>query len=307
MISFQADDGFELQGHLYGDPATAKAGLLIAPAMGVEQRYYAAFARWMASQGWLVLSFDYRGMGASRPESMKRSLRGLDADIRTWAEHDAAAALSHLNKLLGDDREIHWLGHSLGGQILGLLPNRSRVSRAVTVGCGSGYWRENSIGLRRYVWWLWYVIVPLALPLFGYFPGRKLRKVGDLPRGVMAQWRRWCLDREYMMGEGGDALRAQYASLSVPMLSPAFTDMIAVRNAVAPVAHALATLYTGMPVWPICFCSAWPIPSPPPIRLPAASTPISFIVTPASLNAACAASAARSTVSRSGCFPNFVM
>jgi predicted alpha/beta hydrolase len=178
----------------------------------------------MASQGWLVLSFDYRGMGASRPESMKRSLRGLDADIRTWAEHDAAAALSHLNKLLADDREIHWLGHSLGGQILGLLPNRSRVSRAVTVGCGSGYWRENSIGLRRYVWWLWYVIVPLALPLFGYFPGRKLRKVGDLPRGVMAQWRRWCLDREYMMGEGGDALRAQYASLSVPMLSLAFTD-----------------------------------------------------------------------------------
>lgn len=224
MISFQTDDGFPLQGHLYGDPATAKAGLLIAPAMGVEQRYYAAFARWMASQGWLVLSFDYRGMGASRPETMKHSLRGLDADIRTWAEHDAAAALSHLDQLLGDDREIHWLGHSLGGQILGMLPNRSRVSRAVTVGCGSGYWRENSLGLRRYVWWLWYVIVPLALPVFGYFPGRKLRKVGDLPRGVMAQWRRWCLDREYMMGEGGEALKRQYAALRVPMLSLAFTD-----------------------------------------------------------------------------------
>ena len=170
MISFRAGDGFELRGHLYGDAATAKAGLLIAPAMGVEQRYYAAFARWMAEQGWLVMSFDYRGMGASRPDAMKRSLRGLDADIHTWAERDAAAALSHLDRLLGDRREIHWLGHSLGGQILGMLPNRSRVSRAVTVGCGSGYWRENSIGLRRYVWWLWYVVVPLALPVFGYFP-----------------------------------------------------------------------------------------------------------------------------------------
>ncbi|QPF75369.1 alpha/beta fold hydrolase [Roseateles sp. DAIF2] len=225
IISFAATDGFELKGHCYGDAATAKAGLLIAPAMGVEQRYYADFARWMAAQGWLVLSFDYRGMGASRPAAMQRSLKGLDADIRTWAERDASAALDELSRRLGGEHKpIHWLGHSLGGQILGLLPNRARVSRAVTVGCGSGYWRENSAGLKRYVWWLWYVLVPLALPLFGYFPGRKLRKVGDLPKGVMAQWRRWCLDPGYMMGEGGEALRAQYAALATPMLSLAFTD-----------------------------------------------------------------------------------
>ena len=94
----------------------------------------------------------------------------------------------------------------------------------MTVGSGSGYWRENTAALRRSVWWLWFVVVPMALPLFGYFPGRKLRKVGDLPRGVMAQWRRWCLHRDYMMGEGGAALRAQYAALQVPMLSLAFSD-----------------------------------------------------------------------------------
>lgn len=188
MLHFQSRDGFALSGHLYGDPATAKAGLLIAPAMGVEQRYYADFARWMAAQGWLVMSFDYRGMGASRPDAMRHSLKGLDADIRTWAEQDAAAAVDELSRLLGPDRPLHWLGHSLGGQILGLLPNRERVAKAVTVGSGSGYWRRNAAQLKRYVWWLWFVVVPLALPLFGYFPGRRLRKVGDLPRGVMAQW-----------------------------------------------------------------------------------------------------------------------
>lgn len=224
-LSFKAADGFELHGHCYGDASTARAGLLIAPAMGVEQRYYAEFAHWMATQGYLVLSFDYRGMGASRPAALKHSLRGLEADIHTWAELDAAAALDELSRRLGSgDKPVHWLGHSLGGQILGMLPNRARVSRAITVGCGSGYWRENSIALRRYVWWLWYVVVPLALPLCGYFPGRRLRKVGDLPRGVMAQWRRWCMDRDYMMGEGGAALRAQYAALKLPMLSLSFTD-----------------------------------------------------------------------------------
>src|SRR5258706_4260849 len=46
---------------------------------------------------------------------------------------------------------------------------------------------------------------------------------------------------------------------------------------------------------------------PPPMRLPAASTPICFIVTPRSFNAPSAASAARSTLSLSGYLPNLVM
>src|ERR1700712_3292772 len=83
--------------------------------------------------------------------------------------------------------------------------------------------------------------------------------------------------------------------------------MMAVRSAVAPVAQALATLYTGIPVWPICFWSCCPISAFAAIRFPAASTPISAMLTPASASAPVAAWAARSTVSRSGCLPNLVM
>jgi predicted alpha/beta hydrolase len=223
-VSFTAADGFVLNGTLYGDAAGAEAAVLIAPAMGVPQGYYAEFARWLATQGHLVLSFDYRGMGASRPPEHARSLRGFEADIRTWAEHDAAAALGWLRERLPAHKPLHWIGHSLGGQILGLLPNRGLVHRAVTVASGSGYWRENSPELKRFVWWLWYVLVPVTLPLAGYFPGRRLKKVGDLPRGVMAQWRRWCLSPHYMMGEGGAALRAHYGAFDTPMLSLSFTD-----------------------------------------------------------------------------------
>ena len=43
------------------------------------------------------------------------------------------------------------------------------------------------------------------------------------------------------------------------------------------------------------------------MRFPAAMTPMSRIRTPASARASSVASAARSTVSLSGCFPNFVM
>jgi predicted alpha/beta hydrolase len=223
-IRFAATDGFELSGTLYGDVASAQAAVLIAPAMGVPQGYYADFARWLASEGRVVLSFDYRGIGASRPESHAHSLRGFEADIRTWAERDAAAALAWLHAHVQGAVPLHWIGHSLGGQILGLLPNRELVERAVTVASGSGYWRENAPKLKRMVWWMWYVLVPLILPLAGYFPGRRLKKVGDLPRGVMAQWRRWCLSPHYMMGEGGAALRQHYAELRAPILGISFTD-----------------------------------------------------------------------------------
>ena len=80
------------------------------------------------------------------------------------------------------------------------------------------------LSLRSRAWWLWYVIAPLAVRVFGYFPGRRLRKVGDLPRGVMEQWRRWCLNREYAVGAEGGRVRALYASLDLPIVSLSFTD-----------------------------------------------------------------------------------
>jgi predicted alpha/beta hydrolase len=223
-VSFPARDGFAMHGVLHGDPARVRAALLVVPAMGVSQRFYEDFAQWLAQQGFAVLTFDYRGMGASRPPEHRRSLKGLQADVLTWAEQDTAAAIDWLDAQVGAHTPMHWLGHSLGGQIFGLVPNRQRIARMVTVGTGSGYWLQNAPKLRAYVWWLWFFVTPLALPLFGYFPGRALKKVGDLPRGVMAQWRRWCLHRDYLMGEGGRDWRARYAAIRTPILSLSFTD-----------------------------------------------------------------------------------
>lgn len=223
-FEFNAADGFALKGRLYGDPAHCSAAVLIAPAMGVPQRFYADFAEWLASQGLAVVSFDYRGMGDSRPPQMKHSLRGLQADINTWAEQDASAALAWLDERVATTTPIHWLGHSLGGQIFGMVPNRGRVASVVTIGVGTGYWLRNAAKARAYVWWLWFVVAPLATKLYGYFPGKRLKKVGDLPLGVMRQWRRACLDRDYLVGVGGETMRADYAAITTPILSLSFTD-----------------------------------------------------------------------------------
>ena len=117
-----------------------------------------------------------------------------------------------------------WIGHSLGGQIVPMVPNRERIAKIVTVATGSGYWREYSPKMRPFGWWLWFVAVPLATRLFGYFPGRRLRKVGDLPKGVVEQWRRWCMHKDYAAGAEGEAMRARYAAVTTPIVSLSFAD-----------------------------------------------------------------------------------
>ena len=211
-------DGVEISARFYGEGSSRKGAVLVVPAMGTPQSYYQPFATWLASQGYTVATFDYRGIGASRPGR----LAGFRANILDWARLDCAAVMDAL-AAHAPVAPLYWIGHSLGGQILPFVPNHARLSKAVMVASGSGYWRENSAPARRYVLWLWYVVAPIAVALCGYFPGKALRKVGDLPKGVMMQWRRWCLHPQYALGDG-EATRAQFAAVTTRIVALSFQD-----------------------------------------------------------------------------------
>jgi len=147
--------------------------ILIVPAMGVAQRFYAPLSTWLASRGFLVATFDYFGIGLSR----KSDLASIDISITDWARHDCEAMIEALAKA-SPGKPLYWIGHSLGGQILGLVPNRERISKMITIACGSGYWLENPLSLRLKVWWLWYIAAPLSIRLFGYFPSKAVAQGG---------------------------------------------------------------------------------------------------------------------------------
>lgn len=197
--------------------SSPRAIVVIAPAMGVAQSFYGLFAEWLATQGYLAITFDYRGMGLAAP----RTLRGFDVNIIDWAKDcetviEFASSLHHETKLF-------WIGHSLGGQLFGLISNRDRIERALTIATGNGYWHENSWPTKRVVWAFWFFFVPLLTPVLGYFPGKRMHMVGDLPRAAIFQWRRWCLNREYVAGVEPGA-REAYAEVRLPITSLSFTD-----------------------------------------------------------------------------------
>ena len=217
-----AADGTPLAVRFFApDDGTPQRGaVLIGGAMGVRQDYYRPFAEWLARQGFVVASFDYRGMGESRPAGA--SLREVDVDLFDWAA-DTDTVIEALAERAGG-LPIVLIGHSLGAQLPGLLRHRDRLAGLLSVAAGSGYWRDNAPQLRRYVLYFWHVLVPLGTALFGYFPGRRFGKVGDLPRGVVLQWRRWCMHPRYHVGAEGDAVRERFEAARFPVVALSITD-----------------------------------------------------------------------------------
>lgn len=212
-----AADGVELGARFFEPEGPPRGAVLIVPAMGTRQGFYAPLARWLAGEGYLAATFDYRGTGLS----LQGRMRDAKGDLLDWARLDCAAALGALiAKARG--APVTWIGHSLGGQILPFVPDTGRIARAITVGAGIGYWRVYPWRLRVGAPWLWHVAVPLGVALFGYFPGERLKKIGDVPRDAMLQWRRWCLDPDY--AAGAERAHDRYAAVRTPILSLSFVD-----------------------------------------------------------------------------------
>lgn len=216
-LTLHADDGRPLAALLHAPEGDVRASVVIHGATATPRRYYDRFARWLASQGFRVLSYDYRGVGASRGAT----LRDDDATLRDWAERDAVAAVAYLRERFPAEPVV-MVGHSFGGQSLGLSDALHAVDAAVMVGVQFGYrghWPAPArLGLGAY----WGAVFPAAIALYGYVPGwAGLRE--DLPGGVAREWSRWCLQPGYLLDDVPEA-RDRYARFVRPVLFYSFTD-----------------------------------------------------------------------------------
>lgn len=233
-----ATDGLSLSARLFPtDGPDAGAVVLVCGATGVPQRYYARFATFLAARGLPTVTFDYRGIGGSRPPG---PLRGFAATMSQWGERDMAGAFAAVRQAF-PGRRLLVVGHSVGGQLLGLAPGGAGVDAVLMVGSQFGYWRR--FPERGRIAFTMFVLLPVAARLLGHVPGW-MGTGEDLPRGVAEEWARWCRHPDYLLRESGAARREGFAAVRAPIRAYSFSDDgYAPRSAV----DALLSLYAGAP------------------------------------------------------------
>jgi predicted alpha/beta hydrolase len=200
-ITFPAKDGYLLGASLFLPRGAKRHAVLINSATAVPRKIYRGFAGYLARRGCAVLTYDYRGTGDSRQKAMvgynqPKSLVGFKASMADWAALDVTAAVAWMRERY-KALPLNYVGHSFGGQALGLLPDNTEVSRALLIAAQAAYWKLMASPERYRVYaYLNYVGIPLT-KLLGYAPGWS--GIGeDLPKEVFLQWARWVMSERYM-------------------------------------------------------------------------------------------------------------
>jgi predicted alpha/beta hydrolase len=186
-ITLQAADGQSIHATEFGSGdrggavgALPGGAIVIAPATGVAQGFYRAFATGLARSGVTAYTLDYRGIGRSRPQR----LRGFEACFEDWIL-DIDGVVGHA---LAQHGRVGFVGHSIGG-LLGVLGDHAvSLQGLALVGAQTAYWRDWRRSQRVPMALLWHGLMPLLTAAFGYFPGRALRLGEDLPRAAALQW-----------------------------------------------------------------------------------------------------------------------
>ena len=203
-ITIPAVDGYALAATLFLPRGPKRNAVVINSATATLRRVYRGFASYLAHGGSAVLTYDYRGIGGSRPvgsegDGRPKSLAGFKASMADWAALDITAAVGWMRERY-QELPLSYVGHSFGGQALGLLPNNGEVSRALLVAAQAGYWRLMASPERyRVAAFMNLVGVPLA-HLLGYAPGR-LGIGEDLPKDAFLQWTRWVMSPHYLFDD----------------------------------------------------------------------------------------------------------
>jgi len=213
-----AMDDYPLGATLFRTESADAPLVIIAPALAVKAQFYAKFAQFFPQHGFHSLIFDYRGVGRSRPEN----LRKFKAYMHQWGELDLAGIIRWAAEE-GEFKQIFLVGHSAAGQVFPLAENNHLVSAAYFIGSVSAYWKHWEGKWRGLVWLLWHFIIPVSTTLAGYFPGRMLGNGENLPANIAREWGRMARHPDYILSLTPD-VPEKFRRVQIPLKFVTFSD-----------------------------------------------------------------------------------
>ena len=219
MTEIPALDGYALPATLFEPRGEPRAAIIVSAATATPRGFYRAFAQYLADDGAVVVTYDYRGT-FEPPAVLRRS----SARMRDWGELDFAGIVEWTSARY-PGLPLYAVGHSVGGHVLMMTPSNAKVARAVTVASQSGYWRLYRGNERYRVFAFVKAIMPVLTRLCGYFPGQRVAFGTDLAPGILYEWSRWCIRAHYFFDDPSMAGTLAHArSLRAPVLMLGLTD-----------------------------------------------------------------------------------
>ncbi len=170
--------------------------LIIASATGVKQSFYKKFSEFISDNGISVITFDYSGIGLS----LKLPINQLQNNASDWGKIDLDAVIKYIRKQYPHSK-VTLLGHSIGGQLIGLAKSSSEVQKLILVAAQSGYWKFWKGVEKLKMWANWHILFPALISTFGYLPSKKINGMENLPKNVAKQWSSWGRKPNYLFHE----------------------------------------------------------------------------------------------------------
>ena len=212
-VTLAAADGYRLAATRFPAAGQPRGRIVVAGATAVPQGFYKRFAEYARARGYETLTFDYRGIGQSRPATLK----GFRMELLDWARLDLAAAV---DAMADDGIPLYLVGHSYGGHAFGLLPNHHKVAGFQVFGTGAGWHGWMPLGERLKVLAMWRIVLPLLTWWKGYCPWKLLGMGEDLPVDAYRQWRHWCGFPRYFFDDPAMVgIEREYATVTTPIIA----------------------------------------------------------------------------------------
>jgi predicted alpha/beta hydrolase len=190
--------------------------LLLVPALGVPARYYLKLGAALGVCGVHTMALDLRGVG----DSSLRARRGVDWDYLDLVDVELNT-LFDLSRRRWPNAQVHWLGHSLGGQLCLLHQARhpQQAAASVVLAASGSPWVDTFAAPMRWLVAAFARLTAFSTRRLGVFRGDWLRFGGPQGASLMLQWSRFCLSgRLGRLGEAGWDAESALRTLQRPLL-----------------------------------------------------------------------------------------